>query len=934
MKGIIKTGAAIGILSGLLCACSGGSGAPQPSSATPQIHNEANLPSVIVKGKTAIQTSVISLPSEEEASSAGKAHLLDSSAPVAIKDVKFPNVAGVVFKTLVSKVKSCYDGSGYAVLTPGTSCNLQFSVTDQNLSHSERDATAIIDVDVKVETSAGQLKIPVKVKFVSEGDPVLPTIKINSTPKIAPGGETAVTVTNTGSQAVNNLQLILAPWLAKLATDTNIQNDMENLASGASHTFHFSLANSQSVVDAIRSHYYELLSNFENGNVISVTAANNRADLWVRLNVALAPAETNTREVTFFRPGQAQTVTLKNLSTAKLVVGAVNTAKLPNGVNIIKNDCNEKRVLLPDQACAIDLEAEQEGRGSGKLVLPYSDTKGNSFLAEVGVAVAGVQLEASQEVVFSQPSSSSVRYPFTVKNISSFNWYPSTAAKDYQVTTNSGKLAEDVAVVNAPSGKNCLLGGPIAPGASCNIGVSVDNKAAVGNYLLGFQPVNNLTTEFSTGFSVSTPSSASLTASVDSSSGYNTVAVKRIRVANTGDAVLSFSIDFDNPYQAFTLYNSSNGYIPNVGDWCNSIMCPDACNKDTLEQGEVCYLYFYANNKITPDKNGSGQNISHLTLKSNSQVFEFELKNTSEIYIGGNDPNLSQAINHLYTSIDGGRTWEQSATIGQLGGVSALEIGPRGTIFVGSAYYPYIYESKNNGGSWIKKQSPRPADNQDQSLPTPLLIEGLSLDSKGNLYAVGWASRYIYKSSDEGDSWRVLNPQHPVPTSGYEYLYNLKFDTSNNILVGADDAAVFSGSLNELQGWQGLGKLNVTANYVTALAWKTPAKAILYAGVGMYANITDRQGAVTMLDVNQKGAGWMPLPTTDLPLGGVFGLAVDGAGRLYAIGGYGKSAEDAKKVYVLAEGSNQWGTLLTPISAPIQLDAIAIGNVLTIQNGS
>lgn len=124
----------------------------------------------------------------------------------------------------------------------------------------------------------------------------------------------------------------------------------------------------------------------------------------------------------------------------------------------------------------------------------------------------------------------------------------------------------------------------------------------------------------------------------------------------------------------------------------------------------------------------------------------------------------------LFLSTNSGLLWLKVA-----GGIPDIELtsitGIGGVIYLGT-YGDGIYKSQDDGVNW-SKSTPNTFSN--------LLVRGLSSDANNNVYAA-CDSQKVLKSSDQGNSWSVLNSGFPYQAAASSVL-----STGDLLIIGTDD---------------------------------------------------------------------------------------------------------------------------------------------------
>jgi hypothetical protein len=293
----------------------------------------------------------------------------------------------------------------------------------------------------------------------------------------------------------------------------------QNLAPGQTHTFSFDLDGESTTTDTLLAHYDELLNNPTTG-VITVNAANLRNPIKPSLTVSVTPASM-TESVTLSNPGSPQTVRFSNLSNAQLQITEIDTTNLPTGVNIstIGTTCSTTTGDYIEPASdegdyctiALDVDIEAVPEDSKYLKVSYTDPQNNSFEDQTTVTIGGAEISVDLTSI-ELPSSGDETTNVVITNDGSLNWTPSDIAANYQISVFGQSVgADNIAVVPATVGTNCLNGAAVSPAGTCNIGIEVngDTEGASytepGNYVLSLFPANNLTTTSTTNFEITEP---------------------------------------------------------------------------------------------------------------------------------------------------------------------------------------------------------------------------------------------------------------------------------------------------------------------------------------------------------------------------------------------------------------------------------------------
>lgn len=164
----------------------------------------------------------------------------------------------------------------------------------------------------------------------------------------------------------------------------------------------------------------------------------------------------------------------------------------------------------------------------------------------------------------------------------------------------------------------------------------------------------------------------------------------------------------------------------------------------------------------------------------------------------------------LYTSTDGGTTWNAISRELSNAAVHALAVNQDGDIFVGT-YTAGMYRSTNSGSSF------EPVDIDY------LHIWSMGIDSQGNIFA-GTYGGGMYFSNDNGESFVAYNNNLPAT-----HIYSIRIDPSDDVYITSWNGGVFVlESDTKSNQW---GPLGMTGLDVSTL-WYDETEGALYAATG------------------------------------------------------------------------------------------------------
>lgn len=114
-------------------------------------------------------------------------------------------------------------------------------------------------------------------------------LTVINTPLISPGTTTYIVIKNISqTRGIANPAIVLAPWLATLAKESNLTYS-GTLGVNESYTFSFYLNNNLSTIESTRSNYQYILTN-DISNVLQITSASLINPLTPTLDVTVAPS--------------------------------------------------------------------------------------------------------------------------------------------------------------------------------------------------------------------------------------------------------------------------------------------------------------------------------------------------------------------------------------------------------------------------------------------------------------------------------------------------------------------------------------------------------------------------------------------------------------------------------------------------------------------
>jgi len=178
------------------------------------------------------------------------------------------------------------------------------------------------------------------------------------------------------------------------------------------------------------------------------------------------------------------------------------------------------------------------------------------------------------------------------------------------------------------------------------------------------------------------------------------------------------------------------------------------------------------------------------------------------------------AINHFYSSQDGGKTWQEDAVADLPGGgfVVLLPHPEESDTLYAATIDPGVVKTEDGGQTW----QPLGA-----GLPDNMRVESLALNpNQPDTIFVGYAEGGIYKSSDAGLTWHRIAPG-VIPEA---YVKSIVVDPTNGEIVYLSDQR--SGVYYSTDGgetWSGVNE-GLTHRAVNVLALSDDG-TVLYAGI-------------------------------------------------------------------------------------------------------
>jgi photosystem II stability/assembly factor-like uncharacterized protein len=235
------------------------------------------------------------------------------------------------------------------------------------------------------------------------------------------------------------------------------------------------------------------------------------------------------------------------------------------------------------------------------------------------------------------------------------------------------------------------------------------------------------------------------------------------------------------------------------------------------------------------------------------------------------------AVNHFYTSQDGGKTWQEDAGADLPGGgFVALAVHPEESDTLYAATIdPGVVKTEDGGKTWLPVGA---------GLPDNMRVESVALDpSQPDTIFVGYTEGGIYKSSDGGLTWHRITAGL-IPEA---FVKSIVVDPTNGEIVYlADQRSGVYVSTDGGETWSGLNE-GLTHRSVNVLALSDDG-TVLYVGIeggGVYRLGTppEVQGADDMTSAAQ------PAPEVEE------GDVVEGAaeGEAETEGSEGDQGEDA-----------------------------------------
>lgn len=443
----------------LLSACGGSGSDSGGGTVSPQLVGSVDLPSEIVEGSAALVKVEIDYPTAQSTLNVGAAS--SSSQGVQITGYHIENALGISGSPIPEK-SSCWDSNvqHWAVLYPGDSCIMESEVQYNDIAE--------VDGLIEVTTTANAVDIPVHTKFVHGDDESLNTITFDNQPYVFGIDKVAtIRVTNTGNYPVNNVHVNLEGVLSKKASVSPMF--LEKLNVGETVDFVLTTVEPYTDEDIIE------INQNQQTHLLTISAANIKNGYSAPALEAYTDPGYFSGGFSFAKPGN-QSVIFKNRSDVDLDLESIDSSEVPDGVSVLDDTCSQQ-TLLPNAECQIKLNATdsaQMSESQGYLALTYYDQDDSSFNAVSQVSVAGVTVDAPENLVFVQGNPSSLE-PYTgvitITNNGPFNWFPSHTISDY-ITSSPN--------ITVSTNSSCLLRSKIAIGDSCLLELKVGSNVSVG----------------------------------------------------------------------------------------------------------------------------------------------------------------------------------------------------------------------------------------------------------------------------------------------------------------------------------------------------------------------------------------------------------------------------------------------------------------------
>lgn len=232
---------------------------------------------------------------------------------------------------------------------------------------------------------------------------------------------------------------------------------------------------------------------------------------------------------------------------------------------------------------------------------------------------------------------------------------------------------------------------------------------------------------------------------------------------------------------AVQFQDTSRGYISGVSGFLQKTTDGGATwsNIAPGTSGDLYGLYFLSNSEGYAGANNGdlfkttngGTNWNKLTTPDNSFGYgSFYFVNSSIGFIAG---GTASTVGSLLKTTDGGATWT-SISIPGLSSVYDMYFINNTTGFI-CGYKNQVFRTSDGGNTWVDK-SPTP----NVSGISSILLDEIQFSNSGEGYCIGYSvaheKNYIFKSTNNGDSWTQLTS--PPQTYSTADVYTSMFTVS------------------------------------------------------------------------------------------------------------------------------------------------------------
>ncbi|MFZ9035671.1 MAG: hypothetical protein ACO2ZM_06095 [Francisellaceae bacterium] len=364
---------------------------------------------------------------------------------------------------------------------PSEICNVELLLTPTQSGMLSGDVISVSSDEVAAVVQ------PINIEVMEPTDTSLLSLELSEAVSLSPGSVTSVKIKNNSPNYVNNLKLIVAPWLATISTlPENLT--VTALKPGQSHVFSFSVNSDQAAIESIQANYDALEKNKTDGNVLSVKSANFKA---------LNP------DIAFYNNALTFDNTIINTTTNPSILVKNNEAQLIQLDRVeLYSDSGEEALqgvsymskgvleIAANGEIHLPLTVNSHASGQGWLKINYRSQGGLMHVIQQKISVdnsiTGADLSITP-LMFFIPDHSDDFVSVTLTNRGEFDWSSSSDQNDYIDT-----LPEGVSLNLAQS--TCTDGIAVTPNDSCVLSFNLLPESADSIINMDVQAKNNLKT--------------------------------------------------------------------------------------------------------------------------------------------------------------------------------------------------------------------------------------------------------------------------------------------------------------------------------------------------------------------------------------------------------------------------------------------------------